>query len=507
MLKITSFSWAQLGDRPGSASRPSGSVSLLEPADPKGSTGGAKVKKSYWLREFRKGTLFGSSDRERHDDGEEVKKLQTYHGWRMSVFLCAATAGTVLSINSILTLWASIRYGNSGGLATIQEGSCQKTKILSLWLHLAINVLSTILLSASNYCMQCLSSPTREEADRAHRKRVWLDIGVPSVRNLHQIAWYRIALWWALALSGVPLHLLYNSAVFSSLAATEYIVYAASPSLFTNKSVNWSQPIYGRADLSLQSIRNASNWQRLENKACIDAYGQEFVSAHGNLLAISADLNASDPAVYIADNSGASVSSPYTWICWSTQAVGDGKCDLGHVSSKASSWTLQNRSRTYESQYAPMDLSIEYCLSDSIEERCRLQFSLVIMGIVIGCNLMKTICMVLTLWYHRSQPLVTLGDALASFLDHPDPTTQNMCLANKYSFARNKDGGTLHAKKNLPNDREGDRSTYLNHEDGKTSPTLNTLEEQADVTKKWIHGAKKWQTQPHRWFKGATLRR
>jgi len=433
----------------------------------------------------------------------------------MSVFVCAATAGTVLSINSMLTLWASIRYGNAGGLATIQEGSCQKTKTLSLWLHLAINVLSTILLSASNYCMQCLSSPTREEVDKAHRKRVWLDIGVPSVRNLHQISWYRIALWYALALSGIPLHLLYNSAVFSTLATTEYTVYAASPNFFADKSVNWSQPIF--AGRSLQDIRNATNWQRLENKACIEAYGQAFVSAHGDLVAISADLNATNPAVYITsiDTAGAGLSGggpSYEWICQSTQNTGSQQdCDIGRMISEASSWTLQNNSGSnYNSLNPRNNLSVDYCFSDPVEERCRLQFSLVIMGIVIGCNLVKTICMVLTLWYHKSQPLVTLGDALALFLDHPDPTTENMCLANKFSFARNKKGGTLHAKFNPRDHNEGDKSTYsypTNHNDGRQLPSVNTREKETESTKKWVPGAKKWQTKSHRWFNSATLRR
>lgn len=170
--------------------------------------------------------------------GGNTKKSTRFHGWRMSVSVCAGTAGVVLLINSILTLWASIKYGNEGGFATLQEGSCKKTKTLSLWLHLAINVLSTLLLSASNYSMQCLASPTREEVDKAHRRQIWLDIGVPSVRNLRHISWYRITLWSLLALSGVPLHLLYNSAVFSTLAATEYSVFAGSIDLVSNTTLD-----------------------------------------------------------------------------------------------------------------------------------------------------------------------------------------------------------------------------------------------------------------------------
>jgi len=478
------------------------------------------AKKSRWFRERRRSSP-RSSNRDDNDNGDETKKKGIYHGWRASVTVCSATAGTILSINAMLTIWASVRYRNSGGLATIQEGSCQNTKTLSLWLHLAINILSTILLSASNYCMQCLSSPTREEVDRAHRKQIWLDIGVPSVRNLHQISWYRIALWWALALSGIPLHLLYNSAVFSSLATTEYTVFAASPNLFTDRSVDWSQSIYG--DYSggdLQHIRNAKNWQRLENKACIEAYGQEFVSAYGDLVAISTNLNATNPAVAInkveiTSTGFSGVGTPYEWICWSTQTTGSQQnCDIGRLISQPKPWKLIDHPRmsdgSGDGRSALPELSIDYCLSDPVEERCRLQFSLVIMGIVIGCNVVKTICMVLTLWYHRSQPLVTLGDALASFLDHPDPTTENMCLANKSSFAQNKSGDTLQAEPRLRDPNEGDRSTCLhltNDKNGRQPSTYNTLETETEYTKKWVPGAKRWQTQSYRWFNSASVRR
>lgn len=363
-----------------------------------------------------------------------------YHGWQMGVLLCAVITGAVLFINVVLTIWASIKYGLQEGLATIQDGSCQKTKNLSLWLHLAINALSTLLLSASNYTMQCLSSPTREEVDKAHRQQVWLDIGIPSVRNLRRISWCRIILWWLLALSGIPLHLLYNSAVFSSLAAVEYNVYVGSSALINGASVNWSSPIAGSIN-PLQTVQNASHWQRLDNKDCITAYGRSFVSAYGDLLAISSDLNASVPAIYInkydaATNFGPSGDGvPYGWIC-QTSIDDMSKCDINNSLKDSADWTLSSEYGNYISA-DHYDFRVDYCLSNPVEEHCKLQFSMVIMAIVMGCNLVKAVCMLLTLRYHTDQPLVSSGDAIASFLDNPDPTTVNMCLADKYKFIEN----------------------------------------------------------------------
>ena len=56
--------------------------------------------------------------------------------------------------------------------------------------------------------MQCLSAPTRKEVNVAHAQGKWLDIGVPSMRNLKSIAKVRLYMWLALGLSAVPLHLM-----------------------------------------------------------------------------------------------------------------------------------------------------------------------------------------------------------------------------------------------------------------------------------------------------------
>jgi hypothetical protein len=90
----------------------------------------------------------------------------------------------------------------------LMEGDCQRVEFWNNGLHVVINILSTILLSGSNYCMQCLSAPTREEVDKAHANKRWLDIGIPSIRNVRHLGKQRIALWVVLALTSLPLHLL-----------------------------------------------------------------------------------------------------------------------------------------------------------------------------------------------------------------------------------------------------------------------------------------------------------
>lgn len=372
--------------------------------------------------------------------GRDRKKAKRYgaDGWRVGVTICASTAAAVLLINIGLTIWASTLNGLSNGIATVQNGSCQKTRNLSLWLHLAINVLSTVLLGASNYCMQCLSSPTREEIDRAHARRIWLDIGVPSLRNLRGIAQNRVVLWWLLALSSIPLHLLYNSAVSSTLSSQEYFVYVGSGELVSGNYNNWTaitptgttEQDFVVIPTFAEIYQNISNWQNMTSDKCIKAYGQAFVSNRSTLLAISSSLNASDPLIYMSHASMEAYLRggfpEYSWMCSAYASLRNGEgttCDINGLSRYSSDWNLE---RQDFSQFA-----IQYCLSQPIEEHCRLQMSLVVMCIVMLCNFMKALCMYLILRHQKFPPLVTLGDAIESFLHKRDPTTESMCLANK----------------------------------------------------------------------------
>lgn len=81
-------------------------------------------------------------------------------------------------------------------------------KKILLGADLAINILGTLLLGASNNCAQLLSAPTRKDIDDAHSRGKWLDIGTPSVRNIPILGRLRIALCTILFISSVPLHLL-----------------------------------------------------------------------------------------------------------------------------------------------------------------------------------------------------------------------------------------------------------------------------------------------------------
>ena len=135
-------------------------------------------------------------------------KNPRFHGWRGTVTAGAVMAIVVLVVNIVILIWIGTSITIFDGVATVFEGSCAKTKRTSELAHLRTNILSTLLLGASNNAMQCLSSPTRKEIDKSHTTGHWLEIGVPGLKNLRAISKRRLYLWLCLGVSSIPLHLL-----------------------------------------------------------------------------------------------------------------------------------------------------------------------------------------------------------------------------------------------------------------------------------------------------------
>lgn len=115
----------------------------------------------------------------------------------------------VLGVNiAILVIGATRDQGFVDGFAVPMSGQADEISWWSSAIHIAINALSTILLAASNYTMQVLSSPTRKDIDKAHAEHEHLDIGVLSTQNLTRIPGRRLLLFLLMVFSSIPIHLL-----------------------------------------------------------------------------------------------------------------------------------------------------------------------------------------------------------------------------------------------------------------------------------------------------------
>ncbi|KAF2683140.1 hypothetical protein K458DRAFT_390412 [Lentithecium fluviatile CBS 122367] len=358
-------------------------------------------------------------------------------GWRFGAISCAISASIVFLINFFVTVWGSVHSKANGNV--LYEGDCDRVDRLNRMLHLLINILSTILLSSSNYCMQCLSAPTRKEVDEAHARRVWLDIGVPSIHNLSRISIKRVILWFLLGLSSLPLHLFYNSAVFSSIAANDYFALSVSESFIKDPECFNCDSVKGPWSMKSAPVRRM--WEKardntldnLTNIECIEQYAVMLQSKRRNVLLVGSDdkfppaneSGSGGSRVYAIDyvsanNAALPEHAPYmfNWICSmpnNFDSYGRERCldKLDDVKSASDSWTVL--------------FPVDYCLSERTGH-CKLQYMPSITILVTVLNLFKAVLIFYTAFGIAEEPLMTMGDAVASFLKKEDLTTKGMCL-------------------------------------------------------------------------------
>jgi hypothetical protein len=142
---------------------------------------------------------------------KQLKRLPLIKRRKLLLWAAFSTCFLVFLINVILVVLAYNHLGNNNPddyIRDLYSGDCNLVKRAVTGTHFAINVMSTLMLWASNTALQFIGSPTREAIDAAHRKGAWLDIGVVSLRNLWSIPRTNLAVWAVLALSSLPIHFL-----------------------------------------------------------------------------------------------------------------------------------------------------------------------------------------------------------------------------------------------------------------------------------------------------------
>ena len=335
-------------------------------------------------------------------------------GYHMGLVGCMATAACVLILNCSLTIAAKAKHDIEGVYGILQQGDCNKTKRLDLWLHFLINVLSTLLLGASNYTMQCLSAPTREELDNAHMQGRWLDIGVPSIRNLASIAPSRRVLWILLLLSSIPLHLLYNSVVFASTSYAQWQAFAVTEDFLSgtpyivSDSLSSPNPDWN-ITRSLDRFRDDKSLVHLDNNQCLQAYSPALEFAWSSVLIVTAQENANNSFLNVIATNEADSMGPSDWsFCTVLPSQQANDCFLNQ--------TIDPSNLPLDATGSPL---VAYCLAIPANQHCQVRFRLDLMIVVIVCNCIKVVCIWAFAFRMESPPLVTLGDVLSSILARP----------------------------------------------------------------------------------------
>ena len=103
---------------------------------------------------FEETALTGQS---REFSTSSIKRGRRISGWRTGVAYAIVLITVVLLINLSFLIWAVASRGPSLGISTLQRGSCETSTKINTWIHLVINILSTGMLGASNYCEHSVS--------------------------------------------------------------------------------------------------------------------------------------------------------------------------------------------------------------------------------------------------------------------------------------------------------------------------------------------------------------
>jgi len=101
---------------------------------------------------------YRSSDRLIHTLSEEDSRKfgrqsrGLFEGWKFTAFLAFMSSVVVLFFNAGFLIYSAAGTRDGSGM-TLAKGDCKRVQYLSTALHWLINVLGTVLLSASNFGM------------------------------------------------------------------------------------------------------------------------------------------------------------------------------------------------------------------------------------------------------------------------------------------------------------------------------------------------------------------
>lgn len=165
---------------------------------------------------------------------------------------------------------------------------------------------------------------------------------------------------------------------------------------------------------------NIGNFTSIDKFADYPNLHNDLRVLYDYLLKVAERENTTD-----ADSVRAYLSDPTVWKnkIWAANVKlePDDICSLGlmrDASEASASFDYKSISSSYQ---------VDGCLSQIIPEKCEVLLCPPICLVVIGCSFVKVICMLLICRDKRKRILLTVGDAIASFLERPDPTTTDRC--------------------------------------------------------------------------------
>jgi len=264
----------------------------------------------------------------------------------------------------------------------------------------------------------------------------------------------------------------YNSAVFQSLSSFDYTVAVAKDSFINGSSwsletaernragdpgwdearVNPTSNNYTDIIHGIQRDLKEMPYVNLNVSDCFDLY-DDYFTPQGNVVVLVKNQSVQAPTndsllMYVSVIPRSDAWGKNLWALGN----GTGNFVVLHPPKPVTEWLL-----------GPPRYEVSHCLAqptDNLVTHCRLEYCPWIMFTICTLNFLKAAVM-LSIWSLRrwqdaeradtqKEVLYTLGDAIASFMRHPDPYTRDMCLATKDDFISHRSWSTRFIKKPAP---------------------------------------------------------
>lgn len=181
---------------------------------------------------------------------------------------------------------------------------------------------------------------------------------------------------------------------------------------------------------------------RLDAAECLNAFNVDFVSAYSDVFVVLDYTNSSQLVAWNFDVNGKVEGDSCNWICSDYDFCGKGEC----VPSAAEDWRV-NIDDPIRPPNPGRIVGVSYCLAEEMDSQCTVVVGTYLLAVVILCNAVKVACLAyLALRGRRGfTPLITVGDAVASFLAVEDATTVGegaLSSAGVKGWARRRKGAS-----------------------------------------------------------------
>jgi len=232
-----------------------------------------------------------------------------------------------------------------------------------------------------------------------------VEIGVPSFHNMVKGRPIRLVFWVAMFLVALPIHLVFNSAVYKTAALNSlgYTVVAPEYARRTFQRISNDSNIY----TNLRDPRPNNEWEELPIRELFDKYYMQVPTTFRHAVVIADHVMGETDPVPDTDTILDQVTIESTWlpVTWDIP-LSEGPSNLSNV------------------YWEGIGLGDQYQLhatgfSEKFEPECRLLANPMFWSLTAVCNLVIALTLTGVAYFHKSNPLITVGDAIDSFLTRP----------------------------------------------------------------------------------------